>query len=83
MRTEAVNPPKTDAIIFESSLANKNDVELRQTFLIVPKEIISYIDGKGFFPLYVQSHFQKTSEFFAEIQTKLKQKVLVSYFIHV
>lgn len=83
MWTGAVNPPTTDAIIFESSLANKNDVELKQTFLIVPKEILSYIDGQGFFPLYVQSHFHKTFEFFAEIQTKLKQEVLVSHFIHV
>lgn len=78
-----MNPPTTDAIIFKSSLANKNDVELKQTFLIVLKEILSYIDGQVFFPLYVQSHFHKNFEFFAEIQKKLKQEVLVSHFIHV
>lgn len=53
-----MNLPTAEAVIFESKiLANKNDVELKQTFLVIQKEIPSPVDRQGLMPVSVQSQF--------------------------
>lgn len=53
-----MNLPTAEAVIFENKiLANKNDVKLKQTFLVIQKEIPSLVDRQGLMPVSVQSQF--------------------------
>lgn len=45
MKIGAMNLPTAEAVIFENKIwANANDVELKQTFLVIQKEIPSPVD---------------------------------------
>lgn len=58
MKIGAMNLPTAEAVIFENKiLANTNDVELKQTFLVIQKEIPSPVDRQGLMPVSVQSQF--------------------------